>query len=660
MAHETETKETFPAEHVLVCLSPSPTNKKIICEASKLAKAFHANFTALYVAKSQENSLTPEDSERLHNNFRYAEDKGAAITSVIAENIPFAIAEFARVSGVTKIVIGRSNTKRYHFWDKPPLTEQLILIAPNIDIYIIPDSKNNNKINPGNKPVGQIIPTWRDLVITSIILAGMTLLGICFSKLGFTEANIIMVYIFGALLSAIMTKSPLCSLISSFCSVLLFNYFFTAPRLTFHVFEPGYSFTFIIMLITALLTGSLAYRLKDIARESAQSAFHMKVLFDTNQLLQKNRTTDEIMKVLANQVLQLLDKDVIMYSVKEGILDSGYIYTTDGDGNGVKTSGYENEVVKWVFENKKRAGATTGVFPDSKYLYLAIRIKKTVFGIMGVKVDKKVMSSFEYSILLSILGEGALALENLENEKAKEKAYLMAQNEKLRANILRTISHDLRTPLTSISGNASNLLNHYKILDDDILKQIFSDIYDDSEWLIRLVENLLSVTRFENGEMKLNKSPEILSDVIDEALKHIDRSKDEHQIYIQPSEEIVMAQLDAKLVIQVIINIVNNAIKYTQKGSIITIKYGSLNEYVYVSISDNGPGMDNNTREHAFDMFYTGQNGIADGKRSMGLGLALCKAVSDAHEGRIEILDNKPSGCIITFYIKKGEININE
>ncbi len=649
------------SEHVLVCLSPSPTNRKIIDEASKLAKAFKASFTALYVTKSQENILPPQDSARLQNNIRYAEDKGAAITTVIGDNIPFAIAEFARISGVSKIVIGRSNVKRYHFWEKQILTDQLIAITPAIDIYIIPDSKTDNKINNSSKLAQQIIPTRKDLLITGALLVGATGLGICFSEFGFTEANIITVYIFGTLLSAVLTRSHFCSLISSFCSVFLFNYFFIEPKLTLHVFEPGYTVTFVIMLIAALLTGSLAYRMKDSARESAKSAYHTKVLFDTDQLLQKARTKKEVLKVLANQIILLLNRDVVIFPVEKGELKRGYSYPSDGDGTGFMTMDFEEEdIVRWVLDNKKRAGATTKVFPQATYLYHAIRINGTVFGIMGVKLGKKVLSSFEYSILLSILGECALALENLENERAKEEASIMAQNEKLRSNILRTISHDLRTPLTSISGNASNLCSHYKVLDDETREQIFSDIYDDSEWLIQLVENLLSVTRFENGEMQLNKSLEILGDVIDEAVKHVDRNKTDHEISVVHSDMLVAAEMDAKLISQVIINLINNAIKYTEKGSTIKIEHGTLGEKAFVRVSDNGPGMNDEMKEHAFDMFYTGQNPVADGKRSMGLGLALCKSVIEAHGGSITISDNVPSGCVITFYLKKGDIRINE
>ncbi|MCR4675386.1 MAG: DUF4118 domain-containing protein, partial [Lachnospiraceae bacterium] len=518
-------------EHVLVCLSPSPTNKKIIEEASKLAEAFRAEFTALYVSKAKEEALSIEDQNRLRGNLQYAEDKGAAITTVIGEDISFQIAEFARISGVTKIVIGRSNTKPYHFWEKHSVTEQLIAAIPNIDIYIIPDSMADQKEKITKQLAEQMIPTGKDLLVTAAVLFAMTALGLCFFEFGFTESNIITVYILGAMISAMLTKSHFCSLISSLCSVLLFNFFFTAPRLTFHAYEPGYSITFIVMLLASLFTSSLAYRLKKIARESAGSAYRTKVLFDTNQLLQKTRSEEEVLKITANQVILLLNKDVIIYPVEEGEIKAGYLYAkegSDGEISSLETS--ENHVVRWVLENKKRAGATTKVFPKSQCLYLAIRINGKVYGIMGIRVEKKNLSTFEYSVLLSILGECGLALENLENEKEKERASLIAQNEKLRANLLRTISHDLRTPLTSISGNASNLCHHANMLDEETKNQIYSDIYDDSEWLIQLVENLLSVTRFENGEMQLNKSLEVLDDVIEEALKHIDRNKTEHEI----------------------------------------------------------------------------------------------------------------------------------
>ena len=648
-------------EHVLVCISPSPSNKRIVDEACGLARAFQAKFTALYVQKAENDRLNDEDEKRLRDNIRYAEDKGADITTVIGQDIPAEIAEFARISGATKLVIGRSREKKTFLREKQSLTEQLITLVPDMDIYIIPDLRAEIKKAGNNSFVDQILPTRKDLFITAVLLLATTLLGFVFYRLGFTEANIITVYILGVLLDAIYTRSHMCSFISSLCSVLLFNYFFTAPRLTFHAYEPGYYVTFFIMLTAALLTGSLAYKLKSSASEAARTAYRTKVLFDTNQLLQKSRTREEVLKVTSSQVNLLLDRDVIIFPVEKDRLGNGYLYTKDKQGSRINFSDdSEAEVINWVFRNQKKAGATTKVYPKAACLYLAIRINGTVYGIMGIRIEKSALRPFESNILLSILGECALTLENLNNEMQKEEAALIAKNEKLRANLLRSISHDLRTPLTSISGNASNLMNHYKQLDDVTRQQIFSDIYDDSEWLINLVENLLSVTRIENGQMKLNMSVELVSDVIDEALKHIDRNSCFHNIKVKAGSEMLFADMDAKLIIQVVINIVNNAIKYTDKGSNIEIEYGEKGSEVYVRISDDGPGMDEQTRAHAFDMFYTGKNAVADSKRSMGLGLALCKSVIEAHHGRIELSENKPSGCIFTFYLAKKDVDLDE
>lgn len=524
---------------------------------------------------------------------------------------------------------------------EPTITEQLAETVPYIDMYII--------------------PSWKDIFFTIVTLTLVTVVCILFDRIGFTEADIITVYILGVLINSVITKSHLCSFIDSVGSVLLFNYLFTEPKLTFQAYEPGYSVTFVIMFVAALITGTLANRLKENAKQSAQAAYRTKVLFDTNQLLQKARSEDEVVEVIANQVLLLLERNVVVYPVDDNGLGKGYVFTEDGSGNDeIFCEEYEKKIAEWVMANRKRAGASTKIFPDAKALYLAIRINDSVYGVMGIHIDKRPLDSFDYSILLSILGECALALENLKNERDKEQAALMAEKEKLRANLLRTISHDLRTPLTSISGNASNLCSHYKQLDEETLEQIFSDIYDDTEWLINLVENLLFVTRIENGQMQLNSSIELVDDVIDEAIKHIDRNCREHKLEVRHSTDMLFAVMDAKLIVQVIINLVNNAVKYTPKGSNIVIESGETEGKVYISVSDDGPGMDDIVKEHAFDMFYTGQNKVADSKRSLGLGLALCKAVVEAHGGNIKVEDNVTGGCIFTFCLEKGDVVIDE
>lgn len=649
-------------EHILVCLSSAPSNTKIVQTAAKMAKAFNGSFTALFVQTPAFDKMSEEDKKRLQGNIRLAKKLGADIATVYGDDVSYQISEFARVSGVTKIVIGRSNVTRRHFWSKPTLTEKLTAIAPNLDIHIIPDSAADNNYSTTKKFFTKdFLPSALDLVKTLLILAAATGIGIIFREFSFTEANIITIYILGVLLTSLFTKSHVCSVISSLVSVLIFNFLFTEPRLTFHAYDPGYSVTFAIMLIASLITGTLANKLKKHAKLSAQSAFRTKVLFETNQLLQKAQDDYEIINITANQLLKLLERDIVIYPETDGKLNKGYLFSADEQKDSSDLfSEKEQEVARWVFENKRRAGAYTDIYPEAKCLYLAIRINGRVFGVVGICIGTKALESFESSVLLSILGECALAIENSRNAREKEQAAVLAKNEQLRANLLRTISHDLRTPLTAISGNAGYLLSNYDKIDDRTRKQFFTDIYDDSMWLISLVENLLSVTRIEENRMNLNISAQLVEEVISEALLHINRKSSEHNISVNIKDELLLAQMDAKLIIQVIINIIDNAIKYTPKGSSISVTAEKKEDTVHISIADDGAGITDEMKPRVFDMFFTGENKIADSRRSLGLGLSLCRSIINAHGGEITLSDNMPHGCIFEFTLPSGEVEIHE
>ena len=341
------------------------------------------------------------------------------------------------------------------------------------------------------------------------ILIAATLVGLLFSGLKIPEANIIAVYILGVLIISIITSSWMYSFLASVISVLAFNFLFTIPRFTLRAYDPSYPVTFGIMFLVALITGSLASRMKEYAMESAQAAMQI-------------------------------------------------------------------------------------------------------------------------------------------------------EKEQLRADLLRSISHDLRTPLTSISGNASNLLSNENEFSQETRMQIYGDIYDDSMWLIKLVENLLSVTRIEDGRMDLRMSAELMDEVIAEAMRHTDRNRDGRKIEVSSDEEFILGKMDARLIVQVVINLVDNAVKYTPEGAQIRIHTGKKDGMVVVSVSDTGPGIPDEQKSKVFDMFYTGTNRAADGRRSLGLGLGLCRSIIRAHGGEIWVSDNKPQGAVFTFTLPAEEVTLHE
>ena len=648
-------------EHILVCLSSSPSNARIIRTAARMARAFRGNFTALYVETPATAGMNDDDKKRLRENTRLARQLGANIETSYGEDVPYQIAEFARLSGVSKIVIGRSAAARKSFFSKPTLTERLIADAPNLDIHVIPDVNIGNASQKRPAMTHDLTPmTIRDAVKSILVLLAATLIGYVFYNRGFSEANVIAVYIFAVLVISVITTNRFCGVTASIVSVLVFNFFFTVPRFTFHFNDPNYLVTFPIMFMVALLTGSLATRLKNSARQSARAAYRTKILFETNQLLQKETDENAVIKAAAEQLLKLLKRDIVVYlSTGDTLAEPSVFRTPDSDLSAL-VSENEKAVAAWVLRNNTHAGATTTTLSNAKCLYLAIRINQQVYGVVGIAMNEIPLDSFENSVLLSILGECALALENIKNAREKEEAAILARNEQLRANLLRAISHDLRTPLTSISGNADNLLANYRKMDDSTRKQTFSDIYDDAMWLINLVENLLAVTRLEDGQVRLTQSVELMDEVIAEALHHINRKSREHTIRVSASEDLILARIDAKLIVQVIINLVDNAVKYTPAGSVIEIHTEKAAHQVIVSVSDNGPGIPDEQKPHIFDMFYSGANKAADSRRSLGLGLSLCKSIAAAHGGSISVADNHPQGTVFILTLPAGEVELHE
>ncbi len=644
-------------EHILVCLSAAPSNQKIIDTAAKMANALQTRFTALYVQTGTKAEAA--DKEKLEEHIRYAEKLGAEIVMTHGENIPVQIAEYARLSNVTEIVIGQSNARRNHFFSRSTLTEKLIELIPDIDIHIIPDA-----VKAGNyqkRPFTWYVekPSEKDYFLTAFIFALCTLIGLLFQKLNFRDTNIVTIYILGVLLTSIVTDGYLCSVAGSFLSVFLFCFFLTEPRMSFQTYAVGYPVTFFIMLISSVLTGALAAKLKTHAKLSAQLAFRTQVLFDTDRLLQKAKGETEILDVACTQLLRLLNRTITAYVVKDGALSEGKLFSGEKEDTEDFLTPEEQQIARWVCENRQRAGASTHHFPNAKCLYLAIRSGNSVYGVIGIPLQKETLDSFEYSILLSVINECALAMENAQNAVEKEKIAVLAKNEQLRADLLRAISHDLRTPLCSISGNADMLLSNSDRLDEATKHQIYTDIYDDSEWLIGVVENLLSITRLNDGRLKFKFTDQLLDEVIAEALRHISRKHDDYKI-VTDCEELVLARMDVRLIMQVLINLVDNAIKYTPPGSVILIRGRKTDRGAQISVEDNGPGIPEEMKPHVFEMFYTGKKAIADSHRSMGLGLALCRSIVEAHNGTLMLMEHEPHGCNFTFTLPLSEVTLHE
>lgn len=511
---------------------------------------------------------------------------------------------------------------------------------------------------------GQSSMLWlRNVLVCVLSLMAATFLSALFRRLGFTEANVITVYLLCVLITAVVTGRRIYSIVCAAAAVLLFNFLFTEPRFSFYAYGNGYPVTFLIMFLAGAITATLTAKMRKLASESAQTAYRTQILLDTDRILGKAKGEAEIMEEVAKQLVKLLKREVAIYRFEGGKLLSPYLCSEDGQRSEqgcCMTEANEKLVAIWAAQNRQKAGAGTEILPAVKGTYLPIQVEDNIYGVVGICAKDKELDYFESSLVQAILGECALAIENYKNAQEKEAAYLKAKNEQLRANLLRSISHDLRTPLTSISGNASNLMTNSHNFDEETKQKIYEDIYDDALWLVNLVENLLSITRIEDGRMQLRMSEELMDDVIAEALKHTSKDRDARRIFVESSEEFLVVKMDARLIVQVIINLVDNAIKYTPEDSKIVISTKKKEGFIEVSVSDDGVGVPDENKVRVFDMFFCGSNRIVDSRRSLGLGLSLCKSIITAHGGEIHVQDNQPHGAVFTFTLPVKEVKIHE
>lgn len=642
-------------EHILICLSGSPSNAKVIRTAARMARAFHGAFTALFVETPEFAAMPEADRARISANIHLAEELGAKITTTYGDDPAVQIAEYARISGISKIVLGRSPRQKGPRRSKN-LVDRLNELAPDLDVYIIPDQQARGQKRPtGARRLEPFSPG--DLLKMLGVLALCTLGGYCFSALGISDTNIIMLYLLGVLVSAMVTTGHVYSLAASALSVVFFNFFFTAPHFTLRS-DPSYIATFGIMFLVALLSSSLTKRVKTQAKMNADKAYRTAILLESSHKLQNAEGPEAILSITAQQLGHLLERDLVIYPAdgQGGLLPAmRFPFTEERDLSALLTPA-EEAVAEWVLKNNKHAGATTSTLPSAKCLYLSIRGTGGALAVVGISVEGgRRIQAFEKNLMVALLDECALALEKERTLLEKQEAQAQADQEALRANLLRAISHDLRTPLTSISGNASILMESADQLTAGKRQGLFTAIYDDAMWLINLVENLLSITRLEDGRVHMNMEPELLEDIFTEALSHLDRNAARHRIEVHLADDMLMADMDARLMVQVVINIVNNAVKYTPEGSRITLSARRSHQTVVVEIADDGPGIPDAAKEKLFDMFYTNGKERGDGRRGLGLGLSLCKSIVTAHGGWIEAVDNHPRGTVFRFTLKASE-----
>lgn len=647
---------------ILACISSSPSSSRVIRTARRMAEAHHSKWIAFYVETTKSRNLSKKDKENLSANFKLAEELDGEIVTVYSDDIVEQIIQYAKFRNVTKIIIGKNHKKPNNFFRiyARDIVDKLMDSNSYIDVYVIPNSTfNKEKENIIKRKKVRFNISWKEILTASLIMIISTMISLFIDYIGFREANVIMIFILGVIIVNMKTRGYLLGFICSIISIFLFNFLFTDPRYSLEVYDKSYLATFPIMLIVTFTIGTLTSKIQREAQNSLARENTTQILYRVSRKLLSATGTADVVGIGIKYLSRLLERTVICYLVQENKLTAPFIYTaTKGEKDRTLLNKEEEAVAYWTLLNDKESGAGTNTFYGAKGYYMPLKSHNKVLGVLGVSCITGNLKPEQKFIFETVASQIYIALDREILAETQKNSKLEIESERLRSNLLRSISHDLRSPLAGIKGAISTIIETGELLSKDTKDELFQGIYDDTEWLIRLVENLLSMTRFEGGNMKIKKNVELVEEVVYEAVQRTSKRLKDHEIKVTVPEDVIMLSMDGNLIEQVLINLFDNAIKFTPKEALIEVKvYEEVGDVIF-EVIDDGIGISEEILPHIFDRFFTDGDKISDSRRGVGLGLAICKSIVEGHGGKISAQNKDEGGAVFRFNIpKEGNVD---
>ncbi|MCF7914568.1 MAG: DUF4118 domain-containing protein [Spirochaetaceae bacterium] len=650
------------SEYLLVCISPALSSRRVIQVAARAAKTVNARLVAVHVETRRATRKTQSGmaAQQLRANLQLAEQLGAEVVIIQGRSIAGAIAEYASMRNIHRIAIGREQARTFPFsWIKADTVQKLLQLIPWAEIQVIPGfpSDYRHKHFSSTAPLDGIRTQQdqrsRPHIVTFLkpllLLFGATLLAILFDTLGLSEANIIMVFLLGVVLVS-LSGGRWIGVASSIVSVMLFNFLFTEPRYTFVVSDPQYLVIFPVLFIVALITSELVNREKREAQAADVREQRTEVLYRISRSLLQATGTRAVIMAALEHLSGIFNVGMVVYVPKDNS-DQLISYHLGPDSRQAEQfkAPQEKKAAEWSFAHTQPAGSGTDYFCEAQGLYFPIQTHNRVLGVLGVDASRTIPDDSRNSMLEAVAAQIALALDRENLAEAQENSRIEIERERLRSNLLRAISHDLRTPLASITGSSSTLLYDWEQLNNESRSELLKNIQQDAAWLTQLIENLLSLAKVEGTSFVLNRESELVDDIVAGVLSKVRTRATEHHLKVELPEDPLFVPADVGLVQQVLINLLDNALRYTPKGSTIFIQITQRQDKIIeFRVSDNGPGIPPKYREKVFDRFFTLKSD-EDQRRGLGLGLSICKSIIEIHQGTMELAQSSSGGAEFIF-----------
>jgi two-component system, OmpR family, sensor histidine kinase KdpD len=635
-------------ERLLVCVGPSPTSARVVRAAKRLADRIHAPWIALHIESSLSAQWSDTDRQELHRNLKLAESLGAEVVQASGEVVSQELLAYASSRNVTKLVVGKTGDNKYRWWRKQySLVDQLLRDSGNMDVMVIRGIDEPRwSQHPWNSYRDNVpISRW---IEASLTLTLATLLALAMSLAEFSEVNLVMVYLLSVVaVAARCGTTP--SIAASIISVLIFDILFTEPYYRVTVYDSQYLVTFAVMLMVGLLASTLTSRIRYQAETARRNERRAEALYRLSRRLANTSKTAELLNETETLLSEVFDAHAVIYLPNE----KRQVRPILGHTASFAASAKEFATAQWVLDHNEPAGAGTNTLPSSEALYLPLSTPENVAGVMAIQPSnpKQQFSLDAHQLLETYATQIAFAIERNNLSDRSQRAELESETEKLRSSLLSAVSHDLRTPLAAIAGAASSLdanLKHKSL--DSLNHELLETIVDESQRLTRLVENLLHMTRLSSGRVYINRQWQPVEEVIGSALTRLEHILGEREVKVDVRGDMPMIQGDELLLETVLVNLIDNALKYSPSYTPIEIDAERVGQGTAIQVADRGCGIVAGDEEKIFEIFQRGSGTNAD-RRGTGLGLAICDAIVRAHKGTIVAIRRPEGGTIVRFTI---------
>jgi two-component system sensor histidine kinase KdpD len=625
-------------ERLLVCISPSPLAEKLVRTTRRLADEINAEWVAVYVEIASKPENDPINRERIGKILQLAEELGGKSTTLAGRSIHEAVLDYAHKHNITKVVIGKPIKPRWQEIITGSVVDELIYASGNIDVYVISSrTEPNLPIIPTDwqphRPLGRYLLSLGLIAVSTLL--GLTVRG------NLEPANIVMLYLASVVISAIfLGRGP--SLLASIAGVLSFDFFLVPPYHTFAVDDTEYLVTFGMLFTVSLIISSLAAKEREQAEAAIRRESQTSALYNLSKDLTSATDLKKVAEVIIANIGKAFGREVVIF-----LSDNGRLYSFASSPN-YQPDENELAVAAWAFVHDQPAGRGTDTLPAASIRCLPLKTSNGLVGVLGIhpKETGSFLTPEQRRTLSAFTNQAALAIERASFAEQARQAELLKATEKLQTALLNSISHDLRTPLVSITGALTSLDEQIENLDEENRRSLVVTAREEADRLNRLVGNLLSMTRIESGAIKLHNEPGDVEDVIGTALEQLGKRLGQHDIKVDIPTDFPLVSMDFTLMVQVIVNVLDNAIKYSPECSLIEVSASLTGQKARLEIADRGMGIPSDDLTRIFDKFYRVQR--PENISGTGLGLSISKGIVETHHGNIYASAREGGGAIVT------------